>query len=212
MKNPVSKVVRGSKRAVYTKDEVYQIIDAHSICHIPYLHEGIAITIPTGYGRLADTLYLHGAISNRMLNGLLDQAKVSATITHLDGLVLARSVFHHSFNYRSAVVFGTARLVDDPEEKMEALKVITENIIPGRWEEARLPNPVEMKRTLVLAIDIEEVSAKVRAEGVNDDEEDLTLTVWAGVLPLKLIKQTPIPEPNLAPGTEMSKAVLAYEP
>ncbi len=210
-KSNYNKVVRGAKRADYDKATINTIIDSHFICHIAYVYEGVAISIPTGYGRSGETIYLHGAMSNRMLKSLLAQNRVSLTITHMDGLVLARSVFHHSFNYRSVVVFGKPRLIAEPSEKNEALQVITENIIPGRWNEARVPNEVELKRTLVIALDVEEASAKVRAEGVNDEPEDHELDVWAGVLPLKMEKLTPVPEPDLKPSTEVSPSVVNYE-
>lgn len=209
-KSDMNKVVRGAKRAAYDKDVVNDIIDGHLLCHVAYVHEGVAIAIPTGYGRVGNTLYLHGAMSNRMLKSLLAQEKISMTITHLDGLVLARSVFHHSFNYRSVVIFGKPRLIEHSEDKNEALRIITENIIPGRWGEARVPNEVELKRTLVIAVDIEEASAKVRAEGVNDEPEDHELDVWAGVLPLKTVTQAPVPEPDLKPGVPISPSIANY--
>lgn len=209
-KSDYNKVVRGPARAKYDVATVYEIIDSHFLCHVAYVYEGTAIAIPTGYGRVGETIYLHGAMGNRMLKSLLAQEKVSLTITHMDGLVLARSVFHHSFNYRSVVVFGSPRLIEDGAEKDEALRIITENIIPGRWEEARVPNEVELKRTRVIAVDIEDASAKIRAEGVNDEPEDFDLDVWAGVIPLKVVKGTPLPEPDLKHGVEVSPSVLNY--
>lgn len=210
-KSSHNKVVRGAKRADYDTGTINQIIDSHFLCHVSYVYEGTAISIPTGYGREGATIYLHGAMSNRMLKSLLAQEKISMTITHMDGLVLARSVFHHSFNYRSVVIFGKPRLIEDRDKKDDALRIITENIIPGRWEEARVPNEVELKRTLVIAVDIEEASAKVRAEGVNDEPEDLDLDVWAGVLPLKVVKGAPVPEPDLKLGTMVSSSVTNYD-
>lgn len=209
-KSSRNKVVRGPKRGSYDQQTIFDILDNHFICHLAYVHDEVAITIPTGYGREGNSIYLHGALSNRMLGGLLRQDKVSLTVTHLDGLVLARSVFHHSFNYRSAVVFGKAKVIDHPDDKMHALKVITENIIPGRWEEARIPNEIELKRTLVVSVEIEEASAKIRAEGVNDEPEDHELDVWAGVLPLQLITRPPVAESDLNEGIKVSKSVLDY--
>lgn len=206
-KSDLNKVVRGPKRATYNKEEIYQIVDNHVIAHLAYVHEGVAITIPTGYGRLNDTIYIHGSIKNRMVLSLLECEKVSATITHLDGLVLARSVFHHSVNYRSAVIFGTPRLVEEQEEKMKALELITENFIEGRWNEARQPNEKEFNGTLVVALDITEASAKIRAEGVNDEKADLALDIWAGVVPIKTSYDKPLPESDLKPGTEIPKSV-----
>lgn len=196
-KKELNKVIRGPKRATYDQEQIYQILDEHMICHVAYVHEGTPITIPTGYGRVNDTLYLHGAMKNRMLLGIAELDKASVTVTHLDGLVLARSVFHHSVNYRSAVIFGKPRIVTERNEKMMALKVITENFIPGRWSEARLPNEKEFNATLVIAIPIEDASAKIRAEGVNDEKADLELDVWAGVVPINMVKGEAIPEPDL---------------
>ncbi len=193
-KKPLNKVVRGPKRATYDQDQVYQIVDDHVICHVAYDYEGTPITIPTGYGRKADTIYLHGSLKNRMILGISKAERVSITITHLDGLVLARSVFHHSVNYRSAILFGRPRLVEDPTEKMEALELITENFLEGRWKEARHPNKKEFDGTLVIAVEVEDASAKIRAEGVNDEKEDLSLDVWAGVVPLNTVPGMPLTE------------------
>ena len=209
-KGKLNKVVRGPNRAEYSKEEIYKIVDAHFICHLAYVHDNTAIVIPTGYGRMGDTIFLHGSTKNRSLNGLLSNKQVSVTITHMDGIVLARSVFHHSFNYRSAVLFGKPRLVDDPEEKLEALKLITDNIIKGRWEEARLPNDKEMKATMVLAIDITDASAKIRAEGANDEPFDMDLDVWAGVLPMSINIEQPIRNEDCKSGVEIPRSVLSY--
>ena len=208
----LNKVVRGPKRATYDKQTAYDIIDSHMICHMSYVYDGYPITIPTGYGRKGDKLYLHGSLKNRMLLGALEAGKVSVTITHLDGLVLARSVFHHSVNYRSAVIFGQASLVEDPVEKMEALEIITENFIKGRWEEARQPNEKEFKATLVIAVSIDQYSAKVRAEGVNDEVADLDLDVWAGVVPMSTHYGAPQPESDLRPGISLPASVKSIVP
>jgi len=211
-KLPLNKVVRGAKRASYDRETIFQILDHHFICHIGYDFEGTILTLPTGYGRVDDTLYLHGAIKNRMLDSLLQQPKISATVTLLDGLVLARSVFHHSFNYRSVVVFGKARLVKTDEEKLTALHCITENIIPGRWNEARVPSPAELKATQVIALEISEASAKIRSGGPIDDDEDYSLDVWAGTIPLATIKKEPVPDEKLNPETGIPPSVSAYTP
>lgn len=184
-KTPLNKIVRGPKRAHYDKKLVYEILDSHFICYVPYIHGYTSIVIPTGYGRKGDQILIHGSNKNRMLLSLLDQELASLTVSHMDGLVLARSVFHHSINYRSVTVFGKAHLIADRDEKMEALKIITEGIIPGRWDEARIPNEKELNGTLVVAIDITEASAKVRDEGANDEVADHDLDVWAGVLELE---------------------------
>lgn len=209
-KNSLNKVVRGSKRATYTREEIYKIVDDHFLCYLGYVFEGTSIVIPTGYGRKGDVLYLHGSTKNRMLNALLDNEKVSATITHMDGIVLARSVFHHSFNYRSAVVFGKPRLVTDEDERMEGLRIITENIIPGRWQEARVPNEKEMKATVVLAIDITDASGKIRGGGPADEPEDYKLDVWAGVLPFEQITKEPVTDPESEKSLPISNSALEY--
>lgn len=209
-KTQLNQVKRGPKRATYDKDEVYGIIDSHMICHVGYVYEGTPITIPTGYGRVDDTLYLHGSMKNRMLLGIAELEQASITITHLDGLVLARSVFHHSVNYRSAVIFGKPRVVTNRDEKMKALEVITENFITGRWEEARQPNEKEFEATLVIAVPIESASAKVRAEGVNDEKADLDLDIWAGVVPLEMVARKPVSEPDLKDGIQIPDSVRKF--
>ena len=211
-KSELNQVKRGPKRAIYNQDEIYKIIDDHMICHVAYVYEDTPITIPTGYGRIGDTLYLHGSMKNRMLLGVAALERASVTITHLDGLVLARSVFHHSVNYRSVVLFGKPSIVSEPVEKMQALEVITNNFIPGRWEEARQPNSKEFEATLVLAIPIEEASAKVRAEGVSDEKADLDLDIWAGVVPLKMIKEDPIAEIDLKDNIRVPQSVHNFWP
>jgi len=199
-KKPVNKVVRGSKRAQYDKELIYNILDSHFICQIPYVFEGTSIVIPTAYGRKGDTILIHGSLKNRMMLSLLDYEKVSLNVTHLDGIVLARSVFHHSVNYRSVNVFGKARLIEDDAEKMEALEIITENIIPGRWAEARIPNQKELDGTLVMAIDIEDASAKVREVEAADEAADYDLDVWAGVLELQVQPARLVPNSDCKPG------------
>lgn len=209
-KTHLNQVKRGPKRAIYDQKVIYEIIDSHMICHVGYVYERTPITIPTGYGRIDDTLYLHGSMKNRMLLGIAELEQASVTVTHLDGLVLARSVFHHSVNYRSAVIFGKPRVVSDREEKMKALEVITENFIAGRWKEARQPNEKEFEATLVIAIPIESASAKVRAEGVNDEKADLNLDIWAGVVPLEMVARKPIPEPDMKNGIPVPNSVRNF--
>ncbi|WP_420387749.1 pyridoxamine 5'-phosphate oxidase family protein [Roseivirga sp.] len=186
IKKPLNKVVRGSKRAQYDKELIYSILDSHFICHVPYLFEGTAIVIPTAYGRKEDSILIHGSLKNRMMLSLLEQETVSLNVTHLDGIVLARSIFHHSVNYRSVNVFGKARVISDDWEKMEALKIITDSVIANRWEEARIPNQKELDSTLVMAIDIEDASAKVREVEAADEVADQGLDIWAGVLELNV--------------------------
>lgn len=210
-KTPLNKVVRGPKRAIYSREDIYKIVDSHFICHLAYNFENTPIVIPTAYGRRGDVIYLHGATKNRTLNSLLENETVSVTITHMDGIVLARSVFHHSFNYRSAVIFGKPRLVTDFDERIEALKMITENIIPGRWNEAREPNDKEMKATAVIAVDITNASAKVRTGPPSDEPEDYELDIWAGVLPFKLVTEGPITDPGATHDLAISPSVQNYK-
>lgn len=195
------------KRGHYDRETIYGILDAGFLCHVGFSIDGQPFVIPTGYGREGDRIYIHGSAASRMLKNLDAGVPVCVTVTHLDGLVLARSAFHHSMNYRSAVVFGTARVVPD-EEKEHALFVISEYILKGRWAEVRGPNAKEMKATLVLAIDIEEASAKVRTGPPGDDEEDYELPVWAGVLPVTQVYGPPIDDPLLREGIEVAGSAL----
>jgi len=190
-------VKRSAKRGHYDKETVHQILDAGYICHVGFTIGDQPYVIPNAYGRDGDTIYLHGAVGNRMLNQLEKGIPVCVTVTHTDGIVLARSAMHHSFNYRSALLFGTARLVPD-SEKEHALFVITEQILKGRWDEVRTPNEQELKATKVLAMDIAEASAKIRTGPPKDDEADYDLPVWAGVLPLEVATREAIPDPALA--------------
>ena len=210
-KTPLNKVVRGPKRAHYDKKLVYDILDSHFICYVPYIHGNTSIVIPTGYGRKRDQILIHGSNKNRMLLSLLDQELASLTVSHMDCLVLARSVFHHSINYRSVTVFGKAHLVDGRDEKMEALKIITENIIPGRWDEARIPNEKELNGTLVVAIDIDQASAKVRDVGASDEVADHGLDVWAGVLELETNPGRVVKNADCKPGLETPDSVKNFK-
>jgi uncharacterized protein len=189
-----TQVKRLPKRGRYDQETVFQILDRGFVCHVGFSVDGQPFVIPTNYGRSGDTLYLHGSAASRMLKTLSEGVPVCVTVTHVDGLVLARSAFHHSVNYRSAVILGTARLVEDPAEKMEALRVFTEHVLKGRWDDVRQPTEQELKATTVLALALEEVSAKVRTGGPIDDEADYTLPVWAGVLPLEIIARSPEPD------------------
>ena len=189
-----TQVKRLPKRGRYDAETVYQILDHGFVCHVGFAVDGQPYVIPTNYGRSGDTLYLHGSAASRMLKTLSGRVPLCVTVTHVDGLVLARSAFHHSVNYRSAVILGTARLVDAPAEKLEALRVFTEHVMKGRWEDVRQPTEQELKATSVLALPLEEVSAKVRTGGPVDDEADYTLPVWAGDLPLEIIARSPEPD------------------
>ena len=189
-----TQVKRLPKRGRYDTETVYQIRDKGFVCHVGFAVDGQPYVIPTNYGRSDDTLYLHGSSASRMLKTLSAGVPVCVTVTHVDGLVLARSAFHHSVNYRSVVILGTARLVDDAAEKMEALRLFTEHVMKGRWEDVRQPTEQELKATTVLALPLEEASAKVRTGGPLDDEPDYALPVWAGVLPLEIVARTPEPD------------------
>jgi nitroimidazol reductase NimA-like FMN-containing flavoprotein (pyridoxamine 5'-phosphate oxidase superfamily) len=189
-----TQVKRLPKRGRYDQETVHQILDSGFVCHVGFNVDGQPFVIPTNYGRSGDTLYLHGSAASRMLKTLSAGVPVCVTVTHVDGLVLARSAFHHSVNYRSVVIFGTARLVEDPAEKMEALRIFTDHVLKGRWDDVRHPTEQEMKATTVLALPLEEVSAKVRTGGPLDDEQDYALPVWAGVLPLQTVAKTPEPD------------------
>jgi len=205
-----TQVKRLPKRGAYDRETVFKILDEGFVCHVGFVVDGQPYVIPTNYGRNGDTLYLHGSAASRMLRTLSEGIPVCMTVTLVDGLVLARSAFHHSVNYRSVVVFGKARLVDEPAEKMAALRLFTEHIMKGRWDDIRQPSEQELKGTTVLALPLEEVSAKVRTGGPVDDEEDYALAVWAGVLPLPVTPEAPIPDSRLKPGTEVPAYMKAY--
>jgi len=202
---------RLSKRGAYDRETVFRILDEGFVCHVGFVVDGQPYVIPTNYGRSGETLYLHGSAASRMLRTLSEGIPVCVTVTLVDGLVLARSAFHHSVNYRSVVVFGTARLVVEPREKMEALRQFTEHIMKGRWEDIRQPSEQELKGTTVLALPLEEVSAKVRTGGPIDDEEDYALPMWAGVLPLPVTPATPIPDARLKAGTAIPPYMQGYK-
>jgi nitroimidazol reductase NimA-like FMN-containing flavoprotein (pyridoxamine 5'-phosphate oxidase superfamily) len=204
-------VRRLPQRASYDRALVYQILDEGFVCHVGFVVDGSPFVIPTAYGRVGDTLYLHGAKASRMLKALAAGAEACVTVTLVDGLVLARSAFHHSMNYRSVVVFGRASAVEDPREKLAAMRAFSEHLIPGRWSEVREPNERELAATLVVSLPLAEVSAKVRAGAPVDDEEDLTLPVWAGELPLRLVAGEPVRDPLVSGETPPSASVVAYK-
>ena len=194
------------KRGSFERGTVYGILDEGFVCHVGFVADGQPFVIPTGYGRRGDVLYLHGARASRMQKALAAGPEVCVTVTLVDGLVLARSAFHHSINYRSVVVFGRPRVVEDEAEKSAALEAFTEHVMPGRWDDVRWPTPQELAATTVLALDLAEASAKVRTGPPIDDEEDYALPVWAGVLPLGVEAGAPEADPRLNAGT----AVPAY--
>jgi hypothetical protein len=192
MPTPRTRVVRESDRGVYDRDTVNRILDEGFLCHVGFVVDGQPYVIPTSYGRDGDVLYIHGSAASRMLRNLDRAIPVCVTVTLLDGLVLARSVFNHSMNYRSVVILGTATLISNPEEKLAALLALSQHILPGRWDDSRQPNEKELKATSVLRIPIEEFSAKVRVGPPIDDEPDYTFPTWAGVIPLETTVGTPI--------------------
>ena len=210
MPTPRTRVVRESHRAVYDRETVYGILDEGFLCHVGFVADGQPFVIPTSYGRKDGNLYIHGSAASRMLRQLKDSVPVCVTVTLLDGLVLARSVFNHSMNYRSVVILGKGALVDDSQEKLTALRGISEHIVPGRWADARQPNERELKQTSVLRVPIEEFSAKVRTGPPLDDEEDYSFPTWAGVLPLEMLTGTPIKDPLLDPAREVPRYLQGY--
>jgi nitroimidazol reductase NimA-like FMN-containing flavoprotein (pyridoxamine 5'-phosphate oxidase superfamily) len=197
---PRTRLVREPQRAVYDRAAAYKILDEGFVCHVGFLVDGQPFVIPTSYGRREDMLYIHGSSASRMLRNLDKGIPVCVTVTLIDGLVLARSIFNHSMNYRSVVVLGTAVAVTDPAEKLEALKLLSEHIIPGRWAESRQTTEKELKATTALRLPITEFSAKVREGGVIDDEEDYAFPTWAGVIPLTTVPGTPIDDERLMLG------------
>lgn len=210
MPTPRTRVVREASLAVYEREAVYRILDEGFLCHVGFMHESQPFVIPTSYGRVGDNLYVHGSAASRMLRQMKASAPVCVTVTLLDGLVLARSVFNHSMNYRSVVILGSATLVEDRIEKLEALHSLSEHILPGRWDDARQPNENELKQTSVLRVPIEEFSAKVRTGPPIDDEEDYSFPTWAGVVPLEMVARDPIDDERLMPGRAAPEYARSY--
>jgi nitroimidazol reductase NimA-like FMN-containing flavoprotein (pyridoxamine 5'-phosphate oxidase superfamily) len=190
--NERTRVVREPHRGVYDRESIHKILDEGFVCHVGFSIEGQPYVIPTMYARVGDAIYFHGSAASRMLRGASTGIAVCVTVTLADGLVLARSVFNHSMNYRSVVVLGKAVLIDGFAEKLEALRGFTEKIMPGRWYEARQPNEKELKATSILRLELTEASAKMRTGPVEDDAEDYTLPVWAGIVPLRLVAEAPV--------------------
>jgi len=187
-----TRVVREPQRAVYDRDTVNQILDEAFLCHVGLVAEGQPFVIPMSYGRDGEVLYIHGSVASRMMRNLEQGVPVCITVTLVDGLVLARSVFNHSMNYRSVIILGKATLVDDPSEKLAALRALSEHILPHRWDDSRQPNEKELKATSVLRLPINEFSAKIRVGPPVDDEEDYSFRTWAGVIPLEINSGSPI--------------------
>ena len=195
-----TQVRRLPQRGVYDKSEVYAILDEGYLCHVGFAIDAQPYVIPTGYARLGDEIFIHGSAASRMLRALGDGVDVCVTVTLVDGFVLSRSAFHHSMNYRSVVMLGRARVLVDPMEKMIAMRRFTNHILPGRFEEVRPPSDAELKATMVLALPLEEVSAKIRKGPPVEDEGDIERPVWAGVVPLRGQLGTPVPMDDLVPG------------
>jgi uncharacterized protein len=195
-----TRVVREAHRAVYDRDAIYKILDEAFVCHIGLAVEGQPYVIPTLFARIGDDLYLHGSAASRMLRGLSAGWPMCVTVTLIDGMVLARSVFNQSMNYRSVVALGRATLIENAEERLHALQAFTNKLIPGRWEDTRQPNEKELKATSILKLRLTEVSAKVRTGGVEDDVEDYGFPTWAGIIPLKLVAGEPLRDERCDPG------------
>ena len=192
-----SKMNRLPSRGFYDKETINQIIDEALYCHVSFVHSNQPYIIPTIHARMNDRIVLHGAKGSRLMKHIAEGNEICIAITHMDGLVLARSVFHHSMNYRSVVIFGKGKLLENKVEKLEALKTITEHLISGRWEDARKPNEKELNATTVVSIDINEASAKIRTGPPIDDDEDYKLSVWAGVIPISQKFDSPMNDPKL---------------
>jgi uncharacterized protein len=196
---PRTTLRRHKERGKTDRADLYAVLDAGLVCHLGVVADGVPVVLPTAFGRDGDTLYVHGSSANGILMAAAGQ-RVCVTVTHIDGLVCARSVFSHSVNYRSAVVFGTATPVTDEDERMHGLEIVTDHLIPGRWAAARRPTKKEMAATAVLSVPLDEASVKIRAEGASDEAEDHELDVWAGVLPMAVTFGEPEPDPLLRKG------------
>lgn len=206
----LNRVRRLPERSRYDKDTIYRIVDEALYCHVGFVQDNQPFVVPTIHARLDDTLILHGAKASRLLNQIRVGSPICVAITLLDGLVFARSAFHHSMNYRSVVLFGTGRVIEADGEKLQALRALTEHIARGRWDEARKPNPQELNVTAVAAIPIEKASAKVRSGPPADDDEDYQLAIWAGVLPMRQQALKPVPDPRLDNGAPVPDYILNY--
>jgi uncharacterized protein len=205
-----TRVVREAHRGVYDRESAYAILDEGFLCHVGFTVEGQPFVIPTLYGRQGDSLFLHGSAASRMLRQMKESLPVCVTVTLIDGLVLARSIFNQSMNYRSVVVLGKATAVNDPGEKLEALRLFSEHVIPGRWADVRPPSERELKQTSVLRLPIEEFSSKVRTGPPIDDEEDYSFPTWAGVVPLEIKSGDPIADERLLAGQAVPKYAQRY--
>ena len=209
-RTPRTTLKRLPKRGSHEREVIDRILDEGFICHVGFVVDGQPFVIPTGYARIEDNLIVHGSQASRMLRALGQGIDVCVTVTLIDGLVLARSAFHHSMNYRSVMVFGRARVVDDREEKLQALFALSEHMVPGRWHDVRQPSEEELSQTTVLTLTIEEGSAKIRTGPPLDDEEDYGLDVWAGVIPLNLVADSPVADSRLASNIDLPSYASGY--
>lgn len=209
-KTPRNQVRRIAKRGQYDKDTVYNILDQAFLCHISFVVDEQPFIIPTTYARIEDSIYIHGSHISRMLKHLQTGEKLCLSVTLVDGIVLARSAFHHSMNYRSVVVFGTGKLVESDAEKNVALKAISDNVLPERWEDVREPNAKELNVTSVIKIEIEDASAKIRAGMPIDDDADYTLPIWAGILPINQSFGQPIADEKLPDEIELPNYLKTF--
>lgn len=205
-----TQVRRLPARGRYDSDTIYKILDEGFFCHVGFVIDGQPFVIPTGYARVGDAVYLHGSAASRMLRTIAQGVQVCVTVTLVDGLVLARSAFHHSMNYRSVVILGMAHAVEDPAEKKCALEAFTNHIVPGRWDAVRPVRDLELKATAVLKLSLEEASAKIRTGPPKDEPEDYELPIWAGVLPLTLKAGEPIADAKLPAGAIMPASLKNY--
>jgi len=205
-----TKLKRLPRRGHFEREEIYRILDEAFVCHVGFVVDRQPFVIPTGYARIDDCLIIHGSAASRMIRALASEIDVCVTVTLVDGLVLARSAFHHSMNYRSVVIFGKAKVIENKDEKLAALRALTEHIVPHRWADVRPPTEKELKATLVLSLPLQEASAKIRTGNPVDDEEDYELDVWAGVIPLRLKADAPVADARLKRGVEVPGYVESY--
>jgi len=204
-------ITRIANRGSYDKNVITGILKEALVCHISYVFENRPYTIPHLYAIKEDKIYIHGSVGSFMLRQLKNEIDLCFSVTLIDGLVLARSAFHHSVNYRSVILFGKAQIVENEEEKKRALEALTNHVIPNRYQDIRSPNKSELKQTIVLSIPIEEASAKIRTGGPNDDEEDYALNVWAGILPLQLVAGSPVPDVKMTESLDVPHYVSDYK-
>lgn len=206
-----TRVVREPHRGSFDRETIYKILDEGFVCHVGFSMDGQPYVIPTMFARVGEAIYFHGSAASRMLRGVSSGLAVCVTVTLIDGLVLARSVFNHSMNYRSVVALGNAALVDAAEEKLAALRAFTEKILPGRWNDVRQPSEKELKATSILRLPLSEVSAKMRTGPVEDDAEDYALLVWAGVLPFRLAAGKPVRDVRCEPALAVPDSVAVFD-